>query len=358
VYPSLHPAIFANDKSQSLDLYHTFFLAAMGHAKTREIACLNYEKLLRQALVDKERLPLGMISAVLTACASVGGSTSGSSSLGSASLNNSPQHQTLYIGNLVKSILLYTYQPLPELTLGLNYLLEGTRKKHSIVYAAMLEEVYSGLLVRFRQSALSRLVSAHLFGMVDEVEGHFGEEGYVFASRQPDSATGKTDIPVYVESGSFGKFGRCFICRKEAGHYMKDEFVPICSISCKDRVKELLLESLAPEQFSVLGWVIDNLPAGDEIVLSFLQRELQATIQFRTLTTTQLQLILRVIPTHIDSPQLAKPLLASLALIITRWQEMLPLHEVSVGKQVHLENYFKVFYIEILGVVEELPVVK
>jgi len=65
-----------------------------------------------------------MISAVLAACANVGGgSTSGSSSLGSASLNNSPQHQTLYIGNLVKSILLYSYQPLPELTLGLNYLL-------------------------------------------------------------------------------------------------------------------------------------------------------------------------------------------------------------------------------------------
>jgi hypothetical protein len=42
----------------------------------------------------------------------------------------------------------------------------------------MLEEVYAGLLVRYRQSALSRLVSAHLAGIVDEVEGHFGEEGY------------------------------------------------------------------------------------------------------------------------------------------------------------------------------------
>jgi hypothetical protein len=240
-----------------------------------------------------------MVSAVLAACANVGGSTSGSSSLGSASLNNSPQHQSLYIGNLVKSILLYTYQPLPELTLGINYLLEGTRKKHSLVYAAMLEEVYAGLLVRFRQPALSRLVAAHLTGLVDEVEGHFEEAGYVFASRQIDSATGKLDIPVYPESGSFGKFGRCFICRKEANHYMKDEFVPICSINCKDRVKELLLESLAPEQFSVLGWVIDNLPAGDEIILSFLQRELQATLQFRTLSSAQLQLILRVLANHV-----------------------------------------------------------
>jgi hypothetical protein len=204
-----------------------------------------------------------MISAVLTACANVGGSTSGSSSLGSASLNNNPQHQTQIIGSLVKSILLHTYQPTHELTLGLNYLLEGTRKKNGNFYVGLMEEVYAGLLMRYRQSAIARLVSAYLYGLVDEVEGHFGEEGYRFASRQIDQASGKMEMPVYAESGSFGKFGRCFICRREAGHYMKDEFVPICSISCKDRVKELLLEAQAPDQFNVLGWVIDNLPAGD-----------------------------------------------------------------------------------------------
>ena len=62
--------------------------------------------------MDKERLPVSMISSVLTACANIGGSTSGSSSLGSASLNSNPQNQNLYIGNLVKSILLHTYQPI------------------------------------------------------------------------------------------------------------------------------------------------------------------------------------------------------------------------------------------------------
>jgi hypothetical protein len=110
----------------------------MSHPKTREIACLNYEKLIRQELVDKERLPVSMISSVLTACANVGGSTSGSSSLGSASLNNNPQNQNLYIGNLVKSILLHTYQPISEINVGLNYLLEGTRKKYSLLYSSML----------------------------------------------------------------------------------------------------------------------------------------------------------------------------------------------------------------------------
>lgn len=155
----------------------------MSHTKTREVACLNYEKLIGRELVDKERLPVGMISAVLTACANVGGSTSGSSSLGSASLNNNPQHQTQIIGSLVKSILLHTYQPTHELTIGLNYLLEGTRKKNGNFYVTLLEEVYAGLLVRYRQSATARLVSAYLYGLVDEVEGHFSEEGYRFASR-------------------------------------------------------------------------------------------------------------------------------------------------------------------------------
>ncbi len=37
---------------------------------------------------------------------------------------------------------------------------------------------------------------------------------------------------------------------------------------------------------------------------------------------------------------------------------MIPQHEVSIEKADFLENYFKVFYIEILGVVEELPVSK
>jgi hypothetical protein len=186
----------------------------MSHAKTREIACLNYEKLLRQALVDKERLPVSMISSVLTACANVGGSTSGSSSLGSASLNNNPQNQSLFIGNLVKSILLHTHQPTSELTVGLNYLLESTRKKYSQMYRTMLEEVYTGLLVRFRQPALWRLVNSYLNGLLDEVEGHFGEKDYVFATRQLDQETNKMDLPVYPESPGFGKFGRCFICRK------------------------------------------------------------------------------------------------------------------------------------------------
>lgn len=147
----------------------------MGHSKTRELACVNYEKLIRQALVDKDRLPVSMISSLLTACANVGGSTSGSSSLGSASLNNNPQSQNLYIGSLVKSVLLLTYQPLSEINVGLNYLLEGTRKKHiHVMYTSLLEDVYSGFMVRYRKPAIARFVSSYLGGLLDEIEGHFG----------------------------------------------------------------------------------------------------------------------------------------------------------------------------------------
>lgn len=68
-------------------------------------------------------------------------------------------------------------------------------------------------------------------------------------------------------------------------------------------------------------------------MFSFLHRELQAAIQLRTLSTVQLQVILRVLATHIESPQLAKLFLGSLALIITRWADMIPQHEVSHEKR-------------------------
>jgi len=86
----------------------------MGHIKTREIACGNYEKLIRQGLVDKEHIPPSLISSVLAACSGAGvagGSTSGSSSLGSASLSAAPQGHSLYIGNMIKTMLLGTSQP-------------------------------------------------------------------------------------------------------------------------------------------------------------------------------------------------------------------------------------------------------
>ena len=78
----------------------------------------------------------------MTACASAGlggGSTSGSSSLGSTSLAATSQGHALHIGNMIKTMLLHTCQPGGELIQGLNYLLEGTRKKNVLLYNAMLE---------------------------------------------------------------------------------------------------------------------------------------------------------------------------------------------------------------------------
>lgn len=150
----------------------------MSHLRTRELACTNYEKLIRQALIDRDHMPPSLISSVLTACASAGltgGSTSGSSSLGSASLSATPQGHSLYIGNMIKTMLLNTSQPNSELTQGLNYLLEGTRKKYSLLYNAMIEEVYNGLLINYREPPLKVFVNNYLNMLIDEVEAHIDE---------------------------------------------------------------------------------------------------------------------------------------------------------------------------------------
>lgn len=223
-------------------MYHGYLLAAMGHQKTRELACTNYEKILRQGLYDKDRLPASMVSSVLTACVSsggAGGSTSGSSSLGSASLSGGIQSQSLYVGNLLKAILLFTYQAAGETSVALNYLLEGTRKKYTNLFTAMLDEAYQGLVHKFREPPLRQVIRGWLEGALDEVEVHFSEKNYLFATRTTDPITGKTEIPQYAESDGFGKFGKCCLCRREANHYTKEECAPVCSMACKSRLREL-----------------------------------------------------------------------------------------------------------------------
>ncbi len=86
----------------------------------------------------------------------------------------------------------------------------------------MFEEVYSNFLVRLRQPAIHRFVGSYLNGLVDEVEAHFNDHQYTFATRKIDEQTGKMDIPIYIDKEKFGKFGKCFICQKEADHYMKE----------------------------------------------------------------------------------------------------------------------------------------
>ena len=139
-------------------------------------------------------MPPSLISSVLTACASAGlaaGSTSGSSSLGSASLATKPQGQSLYIGNMIKSMLLSTYQPSTELHQGLNYLLDGCRKKYAFVYNSMLEEIYKELLVKFRDPPTKVFITSYLNMLIDEVEVYIEDDEHKFATRKLDEKTGK-----------------------------------------------------------------------------------------------------------------------------------------------------------------------
>jgi hypothetical protein len=40
-------------------------------------------------------------------------------------------------------------------------------------------------------------------------------------------------MALYKEGNGYGKFGRCFMCGKEASHYLKDDYLPICGLGCK-----------------------------------------------------------------------------------------------------------------------------
>ena len=140
------------------------------NTKTRETACNTYEKLIRQGLVDIDHLPPSLISSVLSSCAGAGmagGSTSGSGSLGSASLAAASQGHALHVGNMIKTMLLHTYQPSNELSQGLNYLLEGTRKKNALLYNVMIEDIYKDLLIKYREHPLKTFTSNYLSMLID-----------------------------------------------------------------------------------------------------------------------------------------------------------------------------------------------
>jgi hypothetical protein len=76
-------------------------------------------------------------------------SSTGSSSLGSSNLGNN-QAIYPYMGNLIKTIILETFQSTHEFVQGINYLLEGSRKKHGQYFTTLLEDVYINFLVKFR----------------------------------------------------------------------------------------------------------------------------------------------------------------------------------------------------------------
>lgn len=49
-----------------------------------------------------------------------------------------------------------------------------------------------------------------------------------------------------------GKFGWCFVCRRQANLYCKDTRVPLCSVDCKKRhLDELSLVNYKLKQYSM-----------------------------------------------------------------------------------------------------------
>jgi hypothetical protein len=57
--------------------------------------------------------------------------------------------------------------------------------------------------------------------LIDEIEIHIEDPDYIFATRKLNEETQKADMPLFKEEHGYGKFGKCFSCRKEANHYLK-----------------------------------------------------------------------------------------------------------------------------------------
>lgn len=108
----------------------------------------------------------GIINA-RTVSPSGGGSTASSGSnsvVGSAS--NLTTEKPLEIGKLVSTIICHTLQPSSEISVGLGYLLEGTRNKNNgNVFNQLLEDVYT-CLSKYRKKPVDRFLAQFLARIV------------------------------------------------------------------------------------------------------------------------------------------------------------------------------------------------
>ncbi len=67
-------------------------------------------------------------------------------------------------------------------------------------------------------------------------------------------------IQVENENGEIsGKFGWCFVCRRQANLYCKDTRVPLCSVDCKKRhIDELTMVDYKMKQYSMRGELLTD----------------------------------------------------------------------------------------------------
>lgn len=73
------------------------------------------------------------------------------------------------------------------------------------------------------------------------------------------------------------KFGKCFMCDREANNYDKLHFVPLCGMECKNKLKRINAECIMNDHFSMLGWLMEALlqpNSNDEVITNILLKEL------------------------------------------------------------------------------------
>lgn len=78
-----------------------------------------------------------------------------------------------------------------------------------------------------------------------------------------------------------------------------------------------------------MSWLLDNLPSGDEAVLTFLFRELQRSENLHNVSSEHLFLILKILIHQLGGHTMSKPLVGIISLLMTKWQVLIPKEEVN-----------------------------
>jgi hypothetical protein len=89
--------------------------------------------------------------------------------------------------------------------------------------------------VEIRDKPIDRFLNLFLKQCVNEAEYHLEDKEFSYKNRAIEEKQNKICVHGEVE----GKFGKCWMCDKDAKNYDKSLYVGLCSIDCKKKLKNL-----------------------------------------------------------------------------------------------------------------------
>ena len=90
-------------------------------------------------------------------------------------------------------------------------------------------------LVKYREKPANRFLKLFLGNIVNEVEYHKDDPNFDYKNRKYEDKHQK----ICIHEDTEAKFGKCYICEKDAKNYDKLLLVPLCSIECKNKLKRI-----------------------------------------------------------------------------------------------------------------------